>query len=771
MKKIVSMVTALVLLIELASCNIGKAALSKVRTVLKESEWWNDVVTTVTPDEIRKKYSNMYDVSAHYFAADEDSVVLSYWINSKEKDTVKFDNLLRRYSYDGELLGEVSIEDYFGKDSQFYMPETVFKMNDKYYAVIKYYSEKEGNYSVNGYEIDFDAGTLKESFPMSINSEGKQFADIYYMTEIKGKMVYLLQLANLSGDSSKKICVFDGKNVREFMPEFGSGISSPHIWNLMNIDDSLAFIAEVTENGRTKELYCTLDIDTFEMKTVETDPKLDIDSAEYVPGKGLFDCENRSIVKKDPVTGKRDQIMSLDDSFIGGLYEGEERVLYASDEKVVIFVDDQSLAGGLSTSVLVTLTRADSNPNAGKKVLSLAKISSLTNQEYLAVADFNRNSNRYFLEVNYKYYDAAMEGWKIQDPSLPTDLNLVTVYEASAVDLLCSDIRAGAGPDLVIYNTESAQLNSTDYLIDLTKRIDSEKQLSKDDYMKFVFEPNGRDGKHYRLDYGFEFDGFLIKDSLTGADQQGLTYEQYDRLVSDNNGMSVLYEGDLPLFKFMLMDSDYLLYDKEGKFTAGTEGFARLAGYVANIPEVMQYDTAYGSPVSRMRLLSHMTFAEYANWYSQSYKGYKIVGIPSSEGHAETIKGFGIGITSCCPLQDGAWEFVMKMMSPEIQLLAGYYDPVLISAQRASFENFVALHNSRITSDPGIDAFQKPINKEIVDWYIDQISDAVTVPDTDSSIMVIMNEEMPAYFEGQKSLDDVIKIIENRVNLMLSERS
>ena len=35
---------------------------------------------------------------------------------------------------------------------------------------------------------------------------------------------------------------------------------------------------------------------------------------------------------------------------------------------------------------------------------------------------------------------------------------------------------------------------------------------------------------------------------------------------------------------------------------------------------------------------------------------------------------------------------------------------------------------------------------------------------------VIMNEEMPAYFEGQKSLDDVIGIIENRVNLMLKER-
>ena len=40
----------------------------------------------------------------------------------------------------------------------------------------------------------------------------------------------------------------------------------------------------------------------------------------------------------------------------------------------------------------------------------------------------------------------------------------------------------------------------------------------------------------------------------------------------------------------------------------------------------------------------------------------------------------------------------------------------------------------------------------------------------DSGIIVIMNEEMPAYYSGQKSLDEVIKVIENRVNLMLSEQ-
>ena len=163
-----------------------------------------------------------------------------------------------------------------------------------------------------------------------------------------------------------------------------------------------------------------------------------------------------------------------------------------------------------------------------------------------------------------------------------------------------------------------------------------------------------------------------------------------------------------------------------------------------------------------------MTGIEFSRYYGMSFKNYSIVGLPSADGHAETINGNGIGITACCPLQDGAWEFVMKMMSPEIQAAVSA-DPVLISVQKAVFEEYIEINN--LQDSGGYRGVSFSISKEMVDWYVDQISDAVIVPDTDSAVIVIMNEEMPAYFEGQKSLDDVIGIIENRVNLMLNERA
>jgi len=769
MKKIMSTITALVMLMGLASCNVNNGVLSQVRTVQKDSEWWNDSVKMVTPDEIAEKYEGMYDVLTACCAADEDSAVISFHIRIDDGKEDQTETLFRRYSFDGELLGEVSINDCLGNKSQNITLEDFFTIKDKYYALIQYYSEEAGNYNIKGYELDFEKGTLKESFPIDIRDKDNKFINVNDVTELNGKLVYIVSSFDLSFQAHYKICVKDGNKTREFDPKMGNGIIIESIYDLTNIDGQLVFMVNVTEKGQYKDLCCTLDADTFEMKILEINPKLIDKMTSYIPGKGFFGCDGTKLVKTDPVNGKSDVLVDTDNSYIGGIYVENMKVIYASDDKVVFFVDDQSRCGSYSTAVLVQLTRAAENPNAGKKILSLAKLDSMMEQEYYAVSDFNRNSDKYFIETDYKYYEIALEGWKIYAESESSDSGVILKYSADAVDVLCSDIREGKGPDLVIYNSEAAQLNSTDYLIDLTKRINSEKSLHSGDYMDFILQPNGRDGKHYRMDYGFGHNCFLVRNSLIDKGQKGLTFEQYDRLVSEaNNGVSALYKGDLNLFDFMLNDADYMSYDNEGRFDIDTEGYRRLAKYIADIPDGMKYDEDYTGTISGIRLVPNMTFAECASFYSKIYKGYSMIGIPSVDGHAEVIKGTGIGITSCCPLQDGAWEFVMKMMSSEIQLLS-FNDPVSITAQQVLFEGYCDLRNQLDHAMFG-DGYHAPIDKDLAAWYIDQISDAVVVPDTDSSVIIIINEEMPAYFEGQKSLDDVIGIIENRVNLMLRER-
>ena len=764
MKRFVCILTVLALLASLASCGKGRAGsanLNKVRTVSESDEWWNDTETVISPEDIKQEFNvDFYELLGNFLAADEDSVILVFNIYRKESN----DAVLKHYSYDGKLLGQVHLADYFGDGVQFYSPGTIYKLNGKYYTVIQHSVKDSDSFVDEGFEIDFENSTLKNPFVLKLPDDGSMFSEIITMTGVGDKLVYLMS----SGDfysHSYKICVVEGGKTRTFVPDFGADAKLSFLGDFMKYGDGVSFTAETTENGVEKKYFCTLDIDTFTMQKTERKDQLFRES--FIPDCGVFDCNDyKAVSKVDIETGETKQLADLTHSYISGQYD-DMRIVWATEDRIVLYVDEQGPLGGMSTAHLITLDKADTNPNSGKKILSLAYTDWISKYECGAVNAFNRSSDKYLIEVTSKYYDAATSVF--DNDAYQSDYTLIDASEASAVDLLKADIRKGEGPDLVLYGSDTAQLNNPDYLIDLTKRIKSERSLTNGDYVKLVTSPNGRDGRHYRLDYGYNYTALMLKSDFISDKQAGLTFDQYDKLIDERNGgNSILYEDDRALMKLLMENSDSITYTKDGAFTLANDSFKAASSYVASIPDIMPHDDTNWVMMKNMQILEGVTFNSFVYLYGTAYKHYSIIGIPSSDGHAEVIKGRGVGITSCCALQDAAWQFAMSFMSPDYQNKVNvYYDPVLKSAQKASFEEYIDIKNSHLNP---YDNTAIPVAKGIVDYYIAQTSDAVTVPDMDSGIIVIMNEEMPAYYNGQKSLDEVIKVIENRVNLMLSEQ-
>ena len=62
------------------------------------------------------------------------------------------------------------------------------------------------------------------------------------------------------------------------------------------------------------------------------------------------------------------------------------------------------------------------------------------------------------------------------------------------------------------------------------------------------------------------------------------------------------------------------------------------------------------------------------------------------------------------------------------------------------------------------------IDKIAIQNFKDMINSCAVSQSIDPAIVIIINEEMPAYFTGQKSFDDVIKLINNRVTTVLNEQ-
>ena len=62
------------------------------------------------------------------------------------------------------------------------------------------------------------------------------------------------------------------------------------------------------------------------------------------------------------------------------------------------------------------------------------------------------------------------------------------------------------------------------------------------------------------------------------------------------------------------------------------------------------------------------------------------------------------------------------------------------------------------------------IDPAAADRYIEQLSTATTSGFVYHSISLIVYEEIPAYFEGQKSFEDVAELINNRAQKALDEQ-
>ena len=64
----------------------------------------------------------------------------------------------------------------------------------------------------------------------------------------------------------------------------------------------------------------------------------------------------------------------------------------------------------------------------------------------------------------------------------------------------------------------------------------------------------------------------------------------------------------------------------------------------------------------------------------------------------------------------------------------------------------------------------KRLDDALADRYIEQLSAATTSSFVYHSISLIIYEEIPAYFEGQKSFEEVTKTINDRAQTVLNER-
>jgi len=431
---------------------------------------------------------------------------------------------------------------------------------------------------------------------------------------------------------------------------------------------------------------------------------------------------------------------------------------------------------------IVELSKAAKNPHAGKTILELfAPYGEVDENINEAILKFNETNGSYFIEVTNKYtanHDIE-DLSKVDSEDEYEDITLGRSAKMS--NQLAMDIMNGEGPDILMNTSPYGQLNDDSYLVDLSPYF---KDLDKEKYFVNLLESAKKDGKLFQMPICYTVEGIFTDKKYAGDSGIGFTTEEYGRFVSSVlNGKDLIASGQAHYFAmlFSCMSDKFI---KEGKADFSGTDFKVLADYVKD--NVREKAPSWSSEES----LEKNNAASFTSCYAMSGYFYTLseikgditlLGLPSSDGRGPMFEAYtSVGVSAQASDKDACIEFIKIILSDEIQEDLAMQEHFVLNrdALRKGGKAAVEFYNGPAgdmmfgydssTGEPLANRIKfSEKNIETLESIILSCSGMHT---EDQAVNLILIEEMPAYFTGQKSLDDVIKIVQDRVQKVLDER-
>lgn len=459
-----------------------------------------------------------------------------------------------------------------------------------------------------------------------------------------------------------------------------------------------------------------------------------------------------------------------------------EEVIVAPNGRIVYSSYDYQIEGGgysysSDDRVINILTKRDPSEIPDKELITV--YTTYLNYDIRSkISEFNRNSEKYQIEVT------AYEDEDYSD------------YD-SCLKRLNNDLVAGKLPDILIVDSNMPfnSYVSKGLIADLNEFMEKDESLSREDYLENVLEALSVGGKLYRITPSFNISTFAAKKSIVG-DKTSWTMDDFIKVAEENPDSEMFLEMTSASFVqiMLLYNMEQFVNSETGECSFNSDSFKKILEFSKNFPQEINYDELYSDDNYWMeREASYRDGkAILKSEYLYDFRTLKrdeaadfgeavtFIGVPSETGNGSTIQlSTSLAITAKAKNPDGAWEFIKTLLSDEAQAnVSGY--PVKLSAFNALAEK----------------AKEKPYwedengNKEYYDdiyWIADQsiviepntdedneriisfIKSVTNVYSYDTDLFNIVDEEVQAYFSGQKSVDEVVDIIQNRASTYISE--
>ena len=746
---------------------------SKKRTyeVIKETDPWYEVTTFEVADQFP---SDVYDYSyyetvgatsdAVYIKVDAEKIYPGDYSKLELEDYVNYyEQAILKYSFDGKLLEKTNYVSV--KDGLITALENAWVSDGKLNVLQSVYDKDENSreFRLNGEKI-----TIPDP---SNNSYYKREVHIEDLFTTGGYKIFTLY----TEDWNESTIVVERPDGSQYEPDFYSlfKYGFEGTYEVVPAGDGKIMIPVFLDNGM---VYVLLDLESGQMnevkglygseeaymlehcngKTLSRDfyglNYVDIDSGKLIP---IFDYSN------------------VDESYYEII---ETQTLYISDDAGEIILGGETYNDDVDGYRIMHLKRADRNPNAGKTqiILSLGEDAYPEYSDLKAATLYNRQNNPCFIKFVMPYNDQGE-------------------YKDVKADIILTSMPVASPSDSALY-------------VDLAPYFDLNGQSFRDQYFMNAIDAAKTGDALYRMPLDIKASGIVTASSNVPKGQIGFTFDQYKKFVNDVcNGIDPVSRTP----DFEMSKSDYFstlfmnmsdIYIKDGKVDITGDEFRQLMLFVdeygsdegvddTGIPGMV---TEHNRSISEVEAeldsvlggnkaeINGKLGAVYGNFYSfdnylDRYERFGnemgVYGLPSYDGRGPMTESEQfVSVSADTKYPDACADFVKLLISYDIQCLKES-NPVNRDALRTVTEKKLEKYNSEIDRNLKYDpSLAKPkLTKDAVDKYIDILSSAYSGTNAGGAVHDILREESSSYFNGAKSMDDVIRVMQKRLQTVLDE--
>ena len=394
------------------------------------------------------------------------------------------------------------------------------------------------------------------------------------------------------------------------------------------------------------------------------------------------------------------------------------------------------------------------------------------------IIDFNKTSETYRISIeDYSQY--------------ATDEDYMAGYTR-----LNNDILAGKIPDMMVINQEMPVESyiSKGLFTDINELLEKDPELNREDYFENVLEAYSRDGELYFIVPSFHINTVLVKKSDVG-DMTGWTMQEAMNILKSKPEGTCLFSFDENRYGtgYSLINNNLAQYVdlKEGICNFNTQSFKDVLTFVASMPEEAnlnyddpelwnKYDTQYrdGTTLASSQGLYGFDSLVYTQ-HGAFGEPVVYIGYPTEDRNGSTIYAdTQYAITSKAD-KEGAWSFLRYYLTPEYQetvynfplLKETWWEKSKVATQKPSWtdENGEVHEEEHTYWMNGETIVLEPMSQEEIQYLYDFICSVSKVNFYDEDIINIIQEEIESFYSGQKGVDEVVDIIQNRVQLYVDE--